>query len=202
MIDLAAALAPRQLHVGKELSSSDGILRDNHKLFSSWVHALGRRLFPEAEYITLEQNHQIPADAVIQSFTKMQKVMEECVPPEVVLGGRGLSQDVANDELARDTAKANRYPDTSRGAAYRANFVKKHKTSCQDALDLYDKYIPFLSPLAAIEEAVNDLAPQELVRLAASVSQWSHSYPFLVESRRRRHGFIQNRLWHRGKNSV
>lgn len=173
---LAAALAPRQLHVGGLSQSSDGLLRDNHKVFSPWVLSEGIALFPDAPFITLEQNHRIPAENV----TKQLRMIHDHAPeeaPEEYHQLRGAPSEVLSQEIATETARSNRYPtpplDESR---YRQLSAARYQSEPRSLIDFYDKFLPFLSPLSVLETEVESLPATEIVRTLAAASQWAISY--------------------------
>ena len=174
--NLAAALAPRQLHVGGLSRSSDGLLRDNHKVFSPWILSEGLALFPEAPFVTLEQNHRIPAESV----SKQLRMIHDCEPAKTPEGYRqlhGASSEVLSQEIAFETARSNRYPIPPRDESrYRQLSAERYTKESSSLIDFYDKFLPFVSPLSVLEAEVDNLPPTEIVRTLAAASQWAISY--------------------------
>jgi len=175
MRSLAADLDPTQLHVGGLSLSPEGTLRDNHKLFSPWVLSQGRLLFPTANFITLEQNHQVPPDMVAKQLKAITD--EKVLPiPDGFYEGNGMSEGIANTELSYETALSNRYPEPVLSPNYNRSSAVRYRKGPQNSLEFYDKYLPFLSPLSILEEQLDDLSSKEVIQFLASMSRWSFSY--------------------------
>ena len=167
---LAGSLRPKQLHVGG-LSITNGVLKDNHKGFSPWILQLAHSLFSEADYITLEQNHLIPASVIEKQLNQCRLAQHPSVPAEIK-AGIGIALAELNDELAKETA-------INAGVLVGVRTSLKSEglgNQCESSLEFYNKYQPFFSPIASLEQCFDNLSPEQAVEALASVARWSLYY--------------------------
>lgn len=165
--ELAKALNPVQIHIGG-LSVVNGIIRDNHKGFSPWLSGLSDRLFPNAQFITLEQNHKIPADIVESQLIEAHSERPIQIPLNVQ-NAEGIPSEILNEELTLETAKNVGLPKGIRR-------IEVENPGLETALELYEKYQPFIFPVTSLKLEIKELGPVEAVEAVASIARWAINY--------------------------
>lgn len=159
---LARELSPLQIHIGS-VSISNGLLNDNHATLAPWMPRWVAKMFPKAEYVTLEQSDRMPFSQLEKLLLMLQNPCSAEIP-SALLVKNGISEIDFNSELLSSTSRNQGLPKETNTSPF---FLQQPEL--RTAIDLYEYFWAFVCPLESVRIYAKDVSVKEIMPLLATV---------------------------------
>jgi hypothetical protein len=171
------SLNVKQVHVGG-IRIANGQVRDNHKGLSQLCLKLLSTHFQGAEYITLEQNHEIPPTVVRNWLTEIRKSLEKQEsekrdPLEEIEILQPFPEEILNEDLTKSAGDSNGLD--CEPLSVPTSLDEASIVPCS-SLDIFNKYIPFIWPLDSVIASAPRSPAQITLKNSALLARWSRSF--------------------------